>query len=131
MDMQGGLRARLLADAAVAAAVGSRVYWVQRPQSTALPAITMQTIDDPRPNHMQGFDGARTTRVQLDCWAPSFSAALTLARACIAALAEPTTLNGKRFGPTLIDGQRDLLDDVSGTPIHRQSVDLLVWHVGD
>lgn len=131
MDMQSGLRARLLADTTVAAATAGRVFWVQRPQATALPAITLQTISDPRPDHLQGFDAARATRVQLDCWASSFDAALTLARAAIATLAAPENISGKQFGPARVDGQRDLGEDVNGTFVHRQSVDLLVWHVGD
>lgn len=131
MDMQGGLRARLLASTEVTAAVGSRVYWVQRPQGSLPPAVTLQTVSDPRPEHLKGPDGARETRVQMDCWATTYAAALSLARTCIAALSGPATINGKRFGNTRVDGQRDLGEDVNGTFLHRQSVDLLIWHVGD
>ena len=131
MDLQSGLRARLLAAGPVAAAVGTRVSWVTRPQSTGVPAITLQTISDARPEHLKGLDSARETRVQLDCWAATYASALSLARACIAALSGPATISGKRFGNTRVDGQRDLGEDVNGTFLHRQSVDLLIWHVGD
>jgi hypothetical protein len=130
-DLQSGIRTRLLADATVATAVGTRVTWVDRPQASALPAIVLQTISDPRPAHMKDYDGARMTRVQMDIFASKYSTALSLARAAIAALKDPATVSGKKFGGTFVDGQRDLSEDVGGTLVHRQSVDLLVWHAGD
>ncbi|AMK19333.1 tail completion protein gp17 [Sphingobium sp. MI1205] len=132
MDFHAGLRARLLADSGVAAIVGTRVSWLERPQGAALPAITLQVISDPRPQHLKGLDGARGTRVQLDCWAASFAQALALARAAIATLQPPTTIEGKKFGNARIDGQRDLGETAAGGAfVHRQSVDLFIWHVGD
>jgi hypothetical protein len=130
-DLQAGLRTRLLANATVATAVGTRVTWVDRPQASALPAIVLQTISDPRPAHLKGHDGSRMTRVQMDVFAATYAAALSLARAAIAALKDPATVSGKVFGKTFVDGQRDLSEDVGGTLVHRQSVDLLVWHAGD
>ncbi len=130
-DFQASLRTRLANDTAVAAVVGTRIYWVERPQLASLPAVVLQTISDPRPQHLKGNDGARSTRVQVDCWAATYAAALTLSRKVIAALANPATIAGKRFGSTQVDGQRDLGETVSGTFTHRQSVDLIIWHVGD
>ena len=66
MDWQAALRARLVAAAPVTALVGSRIYWVDRPQASALPAITLQTISDDRPQHMKGFIGLNPARVQVD-----------------------------------------------------------------
>lgn len=132
MDFQGGIRARLLAAAPVAAIVGTRVDWMTRPQKSALPAITLQTVSDSRPEHLKGIDGARSTRVQVDCWAATYGAALTLARAVIAALQEPATISGKKFGNARVDSQRDLGENLADNSfIHRQSVDLVIWHVGD
>ncbi|GLV22007.1 hypothetical protein TomMM35A_18600 [Sphingobium sp. TomMM35A] len=132
MDFQTALRARLIADEAVAAIAAARVYWVERTKGSAYPAITLQVISDPRSSHLKGFDGARSTRVQMDCWATSYGAALQLARAAIAALAGPAAILGKKFGNALVEGQRDLSEPVAdGSTIHRQSVDLIIWHVGD
>ncbi len=130
-DFQASIRARLIADSAVAAVVGARVHWVERPQLSGLPAITLQTVSDPRPQHLKGNDGARATRVQVDCWSAKYADALSLARKVIGALANPATISGKRFGATRVDGQRDLGEDVNGTFVHRQSVDLNIWHVGE
>lgn len=130
-DLQAGIRTRLLEDATVSAAVGTRVTWVDRPQASALPAIVLQTVSDPRPAHLKDYDGARMTRVQMDVFATRYATALSIARAAIAALKAPANVSGKMFGGTFVDGQRDLAEDVGGTLVHRQSVDLMVWHAGD
>lgn len=132
MDFQTGVRARLLADDTVTAIAATRIYWVERPQKTALPAITLQTVSDPRPEHLKGPEGARGTRIQCDCWAESYGSALSLARAVIAALRPPATVSDKKFGNARVEGQRDLGESVTdGTFIHRQSMDFIIWHVGD
>lgn len=127
-DFQSALRGRLIAAATPA---GSRVSWVQRPQASALPAITLQVVSDPRPQHLKGLQGTRATRVQVDCWADSYGGALAIARACIAALQAPTTFAGKQFGNAEVFGQIDLGEDANGSFVHRQAVDLNIWHVGD
>lgn len=132
MDFQSGVRARLLTNNTVSGIVGTRVDWMTRPQKAALPAISLQTISDPRTGHLKGFDGARATRVQCDCWAATYAAALALARAAIAALQPPATISGKKFGNAQVDAQRDLGEAVAdGSFIHRQSIDFIIWHVGD
>ncbi|MGK2908746.1 MAG: DUF3168 domain-containing protein [Sphingobium sp.] len=132
MDFHSGLRARLRTDTTVAAIVGTRVDWMVRPEKDALPSVTLQTVSDPRPQHLKGMDGARPTRVQIDCWAATYVAALDLARAVIAVLSVPATISGKRFGNAQVEGQRDLGETVSdGSFIHRQSVDFVIWHIGD
>lgn len=139
MDFQAGVRARLLADSTVSGIVGTRIDWMTRPQKSALPSISLQTISDSRPDHLKGFDGSRATRVQCDCWAatvdggPSgYSTAMALARAVIAALQQPATISGKKFGNARVDAQRDLGEKIADSSfIYRQSVDFIIWHVGD
>lgn len=130
MDWAGALRARLTGDAGVAAVVGSAVFWAFVKQGTALPYIRLQVISDVRDEHLKGYDGARRTRVQCDCFADKHLAAQELAEAVIAALAAPADQDGVRFGRTSAEGPRDLGEDVEGTGfIHRASVDLLVEHM--
>jgi hypothetical protein len=131
MDMHAGLISRLLADNGLTALVGTRVNWVTRPQAAALPAVTLQTISDGRPQHLKGDGGARDTRIQVDVWATKHSVALAIARVVIATLQPPAIVAGKKFGPARVEGQQDLGEDVNGTFVHRQSVDLIIWHVGD
>lgn len=104
MDMEGALRARLLAAAPVTTIVGTRIYWEDRPQASALPSITLSVVVDGRDQHMGGFESVRDTEVQVDVWATSYSQKKTLKEAVIAALAPAQTGNGIRFqGATRID----------------------------
>jgi Protein of unknown function (DUF3168) len=130
-DFQTGVRARLLANGTVAGAVGARIDWGHRPQGSAYPAIVLQTISDPRPAHLKDYEATRSTLVQLDVYATTYAAALSIAKAVIAALKVPATISGKVFGPAFVDGQRDTVETSGTTNIHRQSVDLNIWHVGD
>lgn len=84
--MEEDLRALLLADAAVAASVGSRVFWVSRQQGSALPALVLNVISGAEGRTMQGPDSVWTGRVQVDCYGASVTDAKVLARAAVAAL---------------------------------------------
>lgn len=126
MDMQGALRARLVA--AALPGVGSRIYWVDRPQGSALPAITLQTISGERPQTHDGFQGLRSSRVQMDVWATSYAQARQITDAAVAALAPDETSNGVNFGRMFFEGERDLLERIETQAIHRTSIDLIVWH---
>lgn len=139
MNFHEGVTARLLASAPVTSIVNERINWGQRPQGEPFPGVTLQVVSAPRPAHLKGYDGARRTRLQADCWADTLAQALALAAAVIGTLKEPATVGDKKFGNALVDAQRDLGETVgggtgsqtSGTFIHRQSVELSIWHVGD
>jgi hypothetical protein len=125
MDFQTGVRTRLIGLA------GGRVYWGERPQGTAFPAIVLQVISDPRPAHLKDYQEVRSTLVQLDVYATTYAAALAIARQAIAILKVPATITDKVFGACFVDGQRDTIEVVETSNIHRQSVDFSVWHKGD
>jgi hypothetical protein len=131
VDLQSGIRARLLADGTVAAAVAARIDWGERKQGASMPAIVLQTISDPRPVHLKDYQETRSTLIQMDVYALTYAQALTIARAAIAVLKVPATLSGKIFGACFVDGQRDTVEPLGTTNVHRQSVDLLVWHKGE
>ncbi len=128
MDFHGALRARLIAASPVNSLVSGRVYWVDRPQSTALPAITLQVIDDSRPQTMGGFQTARPSTVQADVWADTYEQKTTLSEAVIASLTPAATSNGVRFLRAFVDSVRDLGERIDTKFIHRTSIDLIVWH---
>lgn len=123
-DLQTALRSRIVT------AIGhSRVYWTLAPQDAARPYIRMQTISDPRPEHLTGYDGARITRVQVDVFADKYSEARAASETIIAAVANPATVSGIKFGRTKAEGPRDLGEDVEGVGyVHRLSLDLLAEH---
>lgn len=125
--MQGALRARLLAAGAVAALAARRVTWVDRPQESALPAITLQVVSDPRPQHLQGFNSLRPTRVQLDAWGDSYADVRALTEAAIAAVVPEGVFNGVTFNRAMVDGSRDLGERTETKFIYRISTDLIIW----
>jgi hypothetical protein len=124
MDMQGALRARIVGASTTA---GSRVYWVDRPQAAALPAVTLQTVSDPRPQHLKGFNPLRETRVQIDSWGDTYAAAKTLMEAVLAAVVPENTANGIRFDRALVDNSDDGGERTETKFIHRQRADLIFW----
>lgn len=123
-DLQSALFSR------ISTAIGStQVYWGIAPQGKARPYVRMQTISDPRPEHLGGYDSARTTRVQVDVFADSYAQARGLTETIISAVAEPATVSGVKFGRIKAEGPRDLGEDVDGVGfIHRLSFDLLAEH---
>ncbi len=108
--------------------VAGRVYWVDRPQSSALPAISMQMVSDERPQHMTGFDGLNMARVQIDCWANSYASVRALAEASLDAVVGAVTSNGIRFERAFTDSIRDLGERTETQFVHRTSLDLIFHH---
>lgn len=129
-DFWGALRTRILAAPTVSAIVATRVYWNMAPQGAVRPYVVLTTISDPRPGHLQGYDGSRVTRVQCDCFGAKHIEATGLAEAILAACAgNPGVTGGVRFGRIKAEGPRDLSQDIEGIgTIHRASLDLLVEH---
>ena len=122
------LRARLLADAAVAALVGRRIRWGVVPPKDVLPYVRLQVISDPRPEDLEDYTDARVTRIQCDCFATTDDAVTAVADAIIAAVDAPATVGGIAFGRTKAEGPRDLGEDSEEGFIHRASLDLLAEH---
>lgn len=119
------LKAWIIADAGI----GSEVHWGKIPQGKALPYTRLQVISDPRPEHLQGYQSARVTRIQVDCFAASWGKARENAEKVIAAVATPKVVNGIQFGRVKAEGPRDLGEDVEGVGyVHRASLDLLAEH---
>lgn len=125
MDMQGGLRARLVS---AATAAGDRVYWVSRPQGRDLPAITLQTVSGERPETYAGFQAWREPRVQMDVWALTYAEARAILEAAITALAPRETSNGIKFDSMGFEGEADSLEQTETATIYRTRIDLLVRH---
>jgi hypothetical protein len=135
MDWQAALRARLLAAAPVTALVGQRVYWVERPQKSALPAITLLTVSDGREQHLKGFDGLQSARVQIDVWAENrpgehhgYSKVREVTEAVIAALVPAAEQGSIQFSRSFVDSLRDLSERTETQTIFRSSMDLIVHH---
>lgn len=132
MDWQAALRARLIAAAPLTALVGQRVYWVDRPQGSALPAVTLQTVADARNQHLKGFDSIQPARVQIDIWALNYATARSVAEAVLAAAIPAATQGGVKFARAMVElPPRDLIERTDTQTIFRVSTDLIFHRAFD
>lgn len=96
-DIRTGLRTFLLADAAIAALVGTRIYPVKLPQGVSGTSLILNEISGQGDHHMQGASGLVTVRMQIGAWATTADGAHALFLAVKEA----------------IDGYRGLMGDVT------------------
>lgn len=129
MDWQSALRARLVADITLAALVGTRVYWAERPQNSLLPAVTLLTISDGREQHLKGIETLQASRVQIDVWAATYASGRAVAEAVLSASIPANLGNGVQFSRAMVDlGPRDLVETTGTQTIFRTSMDLIFHH---
>ena len=122
MDWLGALRARLTGLA------GGRVYWGERPQSSALPAIVLVAAGGERTQHLKGMNLA-ADRVQVDAFGSTHQEASALAEAALAALLPGGTFNGHVFQRADIAlPPRGQVERVSNVSVFRASMDLIFHH---
>lgn len=128
-DFSTALRGRISAAPAVSSAVGTRIYPSTAAENAPLPYIRYQVISDDRPQHLRGYQSARTSRVQFDIFSTSYVETRAIAESIIAAVATPGTFDGIYFGRVKAEGPRDLGEDVDGIGfVYRASLDLLAEH---
>jgi hypothetical protein len=127
MDMETALRARLLTALPVTALVLQRVAWIDRPQSDALPGITLQLVTDKRTQNMTGFDGMQPGYVQADLWAATYAQAKALKEAVIAALTPAGIFSGVRFSRAFVTS-RDLSERTDTAFVFRPSLDFTFFY---
>lgn len=134
MGWQLALTARLEAAQGVTALVGSRVYWIERPQGSALPAITLTTISDAMDQHLKDFESLQPARCQIDVWAPTYEVARQITDAVIEAVVPPHTGNGIKFTRAMVDlaprdmAERSAAPDGKNKIVFRTTTDLIFNH---
>ena len=79
LDIRSGLRAFLLADAAVAAVVSTRIFPTRMPQGEKGTSIVYLRISGLGDHTLAGASRISRPRFQIDCWAQSPGAAADLA----------------------------------------------------
>nr|WP_314471062.1 hypothetical protein [uncultured Sphingomonas sp.] len=125
MTFEAALARRLL-DAGV---VGTRVNWLRRPQDDGYPAITLQTISDPRPEHFKGVQRLRPTRVQIDLWDTDYLRSIGLREQVLAAVVPATVIGSVRFRRAQDVTVRSLREDLpAGGDLYRELIDINFWH---
>lgn len=100
MNVELAVAERLMADAAVAALVGSRVYVVKLPQRVTYPAVRVQLVDQPQRYHLRGEDELTRARVQIDAYASEDAGGNPYTSADNVADAIEASLSGKKFRNT-------------------------------
>jgi hypothetical protein len=105
----------------------TRIYWVERPQSSALPSVTLQRIDGIPDTAMRGKTGLCQSRVQVDCWGKTYTEAKAVARQIKGALSGH---KGGIFKGIFQVDERDGSDAAAtgGSRIFRVSIDFIIWH---
>jgi len=134
MTFETALVRRLLDAATVAEPTSGRIDWMRRPNGS-LPAITLQTVSDPRPQHFKGFQSTRPTRVQIDVWAARPGDAVQLRNQVIATLAPADVVEGVGFQRAMIADVRPGFETdeaaSEGQPageIYREIIDIIFTH---
>jgi hypothetical protein len=119
---------------AVAAIVGTDVYWDVLKQNTGYPALRLQRISTPRSQYrtLDGRANYASPRFQIDCYALSPSAAVTLAQAVYGLLEGFTgTVAGLRVDFVSTEDERgDVEIDAGpdGKDLYRQGLDVFLAH---
>lgn len=122
--MQVALRSRLKGDAGVSALVGPRVYWGDRPQGSALPAIVLNLISDGRGYLMQGADATQQYRVQIDIYGSTY-AAMDAVRGAVVTCLE---LTSGSFQPSFVMRNSDLEESTDTALLYRASMDFKITY---
>jgi hypothetical protein len=128
--MEEGIIQRLLATAGVTNIVTTRVFPGSLPQAYALPAVTVHVISGGPLYADDGEVGLDEVRIQVDCWAETYTAAKLLARQVRASLsAFVGTVNGVTFPYILLDVIRDFREAGGNQAeyVFRTNMDYIVW----
>ena len=125
--MVEALIAKLLATSGITALVSSRIRPGMRAQTDAAPVIVVNTISGGRKYNMAGEANIREARVQIDCYATTWLAAKTIARAVILTLSGVGFTQGAyTFQGSFLDAERDGFEDAD-PKLFRTSLDFRVW----
>jgi hypothetical protein len=123
------LRVRLTGNAAISALVKSAaIAWGERPQASGLPGITLDHIDDARPQHMTDFQALRGTQVQVDVWSKDKLEARDLRELVIPALVPAADVGGTSFRRSFVDRLASSYERTDVGVIYRERIDFTIWH---
>jgi len=105
---------------------GTRVYPLVLPQNPVLPAVTYRVLSTTA-THLFGTDAdVEAVRVQVDCWATSYSAVRALAAEVSAALNRYSgTVNGIVVRDVLLQTELDLHEEDTG--LRRVLQDFIIY----
>ena len=99
--------------------VGTRIHPNWLPQDVSLPAVSFMQVSETPQNILSGELALKNHRIQVDCWASSYSSAQDVAAAVVTAIADATLFDSYRLG------QQDVYEPA--VDIHRVSMDFSIW----
>lgn len=125
--MEEALRAKLLANAAIAAMV-KVVAWIDRPDASLLPAITLQQVGAGRTYTHDGANDLTDPLIQFDMWGASQWQVVQLERLVTAEMETASTISGVAFDVAFLEAQNDFdPEDIDGgDKVYRRVAD---WRV--
>ena len=128
MTIEEGLYSYLSTNVGVSALVSTRIYPGTLPQNWTNPAISYQRISGVRVRNLSGPAGRATPRIQIDCWAESYSGAKALATAVRSAMDGYAGLMGStRVGSVVLESDLDFYEpDIA---VYRVSMDFWISHI--
>jgi len=134
-ELEEALTYKLANTAGVSALVSDRIYPGIAPQGAALPYLTYQRVSGPRTYTFDGASGIEAPRIQIDCFAATYSGVKALATAVRAALSALTGNIGDT-GKQVLIRQCHLESDGDGYDItagaergpRRVTQDWFIWH---
>lgn len=121
--MEDDLFAALSANTALAAIVATRIYPIILKEGSTFPALTYQRISSPAEHSLQGRSGLSTVRLQITCWADSFSAVASLKAAVREAIHSIHSAAIQHVG-RLLDERQTFEQDPK---LYRVDLDFEVW----
>lgn len=127
-DIRPALRAFLLADAAIAALVSTRIYPIRIPAGIKAASIVYARVSGAGDYSMEGPSGLAQHRLQLDSWALSSDAAVTLANLVKVRVDGYSGVMGTGGNAVNVQGvfQTDLREDYdAATELHRVGRDFM------
>lgn len=119
--IESDVRTYLIGNAGVAALIGDRCYPVELPQGATVPAVTYQRVFGTEGITHDGPSGLGRARLQLDCWADTYSEAVGVSHAITSAL--------RVYPDTRIVNEMD--SPVPELSHRRRMVEVSLWHQED
>jgi hypothetical protein len=127
--MEEALVNKLLASSSLDVLIGDRIRWGKRDQSDPLPTVVLTKVSSRADYHMTARSGLTESRVQVDCWAATFSQSVTIARAIKEILSGAQfSQDGIEFQGIFLDAERQLYEEDLPERFHRVSMDFIIWH---
>jgi hypothetical protein len=128
MDLGAALLARLNAATAVTDIVGTRIYWIQRPQGTERPAVVLRQTGGLDVETLDGSSEMIEANITVDCFGQSNLETKALARAVKAALKPPGLQGDFSFDASDVNGPIDLGEPGVEAWEHRATLDCVIRH---